>query len=285
MRHTLRRILFNTRRCLFVVAAAAAIGATASAVPPNLNPGDTQYNPVLNGPYPFFSPNYVAGPLPSPNYGLVTTFDVPYNYNGTLNNSFFGFVKTSVYRYENVGNPADPLNNTLAFSYVFNNLTPPVPPNPPLTDIVRATINDPTNPWFNGLTNTPFTIFAAGADPNSGGHSTPINGFFGGWNNGLPFDITRSATDYGVSIEFNPLNSGTQLNSTPNDQSALIWFATNATRFGPTNVSFSDNGHVGTAEAYGPSLREIPRPEPSTLVLTIIGCGAGWFAVKRGRML
>jgi hypothetical protein len=269
---------------LFVVAAAAAIGSTANAVPPNLNPGDTQYNPALNPPYQFFSPNYVAGPLPA-NYVLVTSAIVPYNYNGTLNNSFFGNVTTSVYRYENVGNPADPLNNTLAFSYVFNNLTPPVPPNPPLTDIVRATINDPSHPWFNGSNNVPFTIFAAGADPNSGGHSTPINGFFGGWNNGLPFDITRNATDYGVSIEFNPLNSGTQLNSTPNDQSALIWIATNATRFGPTNVSFSDNGHVGTTRAYAPSLFRFICPEPSMLFLAIIGCCAGWFAIRRGRIM
>jgi hypothetical protein len=167
----------------------------------------------------------------------------------------------------------------------FNNLTPLVPPNPPLTDIVRVTINDPTHPWFNGATNTPFTIFAAGADPNSGGHSTPINGFFGGWNNGVPFDIARSAADYGVAVEFNPLNSGTQLNSTPNDQSALIWFTTNATHFQPTNVSFSDNGRVGTAEAYAPSLRGIPRPEPSTLVLAMIGCCAGWFAIRRGRII
>ena len=150
---------------------------------------------------------------------------------------------------------------------------------------MRATINDPSHPWFNGSNNVPFTIFAAGADPNSGGHSTPINGFFGGWNNGLPFDITRNATDYGVSIEFNPLNSGTQLNSTPNDQSALIWIATNATRFGPTNVSFSDNGHVGTTRAYAPSLFRFICPEPSMLFLAIIGCCAGWFAIRRGRIM
>jgi hypothetical protein len=100
----------------------------------------------------------------------------------------------------------------------------------------------------------------------------------------MPFDLTRSATDYGVAVEFNPFSSGTQLNSTPNDQSAFIWFATDATHFAPNNVSFSDNGHVGTAQAYGPSVRGIPRPEPSTLVLTIIGCCAGWFAVKRGRI-
>ena len=81
---------------------------------------------------------------------------------------------------------------------------------------MRATINDTSDPW------APFTILAAGSDPNSGGHSTLINGFWGGWNTGVPFDIMRSGTDFGVAIEFNPLNSGTQLNSTPNDQSALV---------------------------------------------------------------
>jgi hypothetical protein len=245
MRHILRPVLFRMSCCLFVVAAAMTVGSTAVAVSTPLNPGTTQYNPVLAAPFPFFSNFYQSGPLPA-NYVLVTTAKVPYNYNGTLNNAFFGFVTSSVYR-----NITD---NTLAFTYAFNNLMPPTPPNPPLTDIVRATINDPTDPWaFNTATGLPFQITAAGADPNSGGHSTPINGFFGGWNNGLPFDITRSARDSGVSVEFNPLNSGTQLDSTPDDQSALIWFTTDATRFAPTNVGFSDNGHVGTAQAYAPS--------------------------------
>jgi hypothetical protein len=269
---------------MIIFSAVLIFASTASAVPPNLDPGTTQYNPVLSGPYPFFTPSYVAGPLPSPNYALVTSAVVPYNYNGTLNNSFYGFVTTNVYRYTNVGNPADPLNNTLAFSYVFNNLTPLVPPNPPLTDIVRATINDPSHPWFNGITNSPFTILAAGADPASGGHSTPINGFFGGWNNGVPFDLARNAVDYGVAVEFNPLNSGTQLNSTPNDQSAFIWFATNASHFQPTNVSFSDNGHVGTTLAYAPAVeRDKFIPEPSTLVLLTLGGVGGAVGLYRRR--
>jgi hypothetical protein len=264
----------------------AAIGSTASAVPTPLDPGVTEYNPPLTPAFPFFTPNYVAGPLPA-NYALVTTFNVPYNYNGTLNNAFFGHVTTSVWRYNNLANPADPLNGTLAFGYVFDNLTPPVPANPPLTHIVRATINDPSDPWgHNVATGLPFKITAAGADPNSGGHSTPINGFFGSWNNGMPFDLTRSAVDSGVAIEFNPLNSGTQLNSTSNDQSAFIWFATDAIHFAPTNVSFSDNGHVGTAQAYGPSnFRPFFCPEPSTLVLAALGCCAGWFTIRRGRII
>ncbi len=205
---------------------------------------------------------------------FVTTANVPYDYNGTLNNAFSGFVTTSVYR-----NTTD---QTLAFTYVFNNLTPFA--GAPLTDIVRATINDPSDPWsFNTTTGLPFQITAAGADPNSGGHSTPINGFFGGWNNGTPFDVTRNATDDGVAVEFNPLNSGTQLDSTPNDQSALIWFTTDATHFAPTDVSFSDNGHVGTSQAYGPTNgRDVPfTPEPSTIVLLGLGGLGGAFALWR----
>jgi hypothetical protein len=260
------------QRCLLVVAATAAIGSTAFALP--LNPGDTQYNPVLVPVFPFFTPIYASGPLP-PNYVLVTSRDVPYNYNGTVNNAFFGFVTSSVWR--------NSATRQLAFEYTFNNLTPPTPPNPPLTDIVRATINDPTHPWFNGSTNKPITILAAGADPDSGGHSTPINGFFGGWSNGVPFDVARSAVDYGVAVEFNPLQSGTQLNSTTNDQSATIWFATDAIGFQPTNVSFSSNGYVGTARAYAPDF--IPFPEPSTFLLAIIGCCAGWFAIMRSRIM
>jgi hypothetical protein len=276
MRHILRPVLFRISCCLFVVAAAMTLGSTAIAVSSPLNPGSTVYNPALFPPFPFFTPNYVSGPLPA-NYALVTTFNVPYDYNGTLNNAFSGFVTTSVYR--------KTTDSTLAFTYVFNNLAPF--PGAPLTDIVRATINDPTDPWsFNQATGMPFQITAAGADPISGGQSTPINGVFGGWNNGMPFDVTRSATDGGIAVEFNPLNSGTQLDSTPNDHSALIWFTTDAKRFAPTNVSFSDNGHVGTAQAYGPSNFAFPFcPEPSTFIRAILGSCGGVLAIWRGRIL
>jgi hypothetical protein len=264
-------ISFAAKQFVWLIILAAAIfsAGTAYAVPPPLNPGETQYNPALNPPFPFFTPPYTAGPLPAIYSVFLISHDFPYNYNGTKDNSFSGFVRSAVWQ--------DPVTRELAFTYVLNNLTPPFPPNPPLTDIVRATINDPTNPW------APFQILAAGSDPNSGGHSTPINGFFGGWNNGVPFDIVRSATDFGVAIEFNPLNSGTQLNSTPNDQSALIWFATDATTFNVTKVGFSDNGHVGTGQAFAPNVVQIPLficPEPSALVLAILGCCGYGFAIR-----
>ena len=67
-------------------------------------------------------------------YSLIDSFNFPYNYNGTKDGSFFGFVTSNVYV------KADVTSGHLAFSYVFNNLSPF--PGAPLTDIVRATIND-----------------------------------------------------------------------------------------------------------------------------------------------
>jgi PEP-CTERM motif-containing protein len=265
---------------LIFFSAVLVFSSTASAVPPALNPGNTLYSPQTV-PAGFFATSgyYVSAPLPPQYSVLVTTFDFPYKYNGTLNNAFVGFVRSSVYK-----NPAD---NTLAFTYVLNNLTPFA--GAPATDIVRATINDPSDPWQI------FNITAAGADPNSGGHSTPINGFFGAWNNGMPFDLARSATDFGVAIELNPLNSGTQLNqpstnpASPNgDQSALVWFTTDATKFNFTNVSLSDNGHVGTGQAFSPNTVQgpltPPTPEPSSIVLSGLGAlGGGFWLWRRQR--
>jgi hypothetical protein len=248
-------------RTYLVFLVASGYSAAAYAV---IGPGQMQYNPALNPPFNFFTPSYAVGPLPPQFNILVATHNFAYNYNGTNNGSFFGFVTSSVYA-NNAGQ--------LAFTYVFNNLAPAPAPingfNPPLTDIVRATINDPTNPW------TGILVTAIGADGS--GHSTPVPGFFGGWANGDPFDVARSATDNGIAIEFNPLNSGTQLNSTPNDQSALVWLTTDATHITVTNVGLSDNGHVGTAQAFAPSTV----PEPATLVLAIVGCCSGCLAFRR----
>jgi hypothetical protein len=252
---------------MLVLACFALLGlaSTASAV---VGPGQSQYNPALNPPFSFFTPSYTAGPLPPQFNIFVASQNFAYNYNGQKDGAFFGFVTSSVFA-NNAGQ--------LAFTYVFNNLIPPPSalngfnPNPPLTDIVRATINDPSNPW------TGVMVSATGADGS--GHSTAVPGFFGSWANGNPFDLARSATDSGVAIEFNPLNSGTQLNSTPQDQSALIWLTTDAKHFAVTNVGLSDNGHVGTAQAYAPS----PVPEPSSFVQAIVACLGSGLALRRAR--
>ncbi len=72
MRHTLRPVLFKIWHSLFVVGAAASFGSTGMAAPLPLNPGTTQYNPVLAEPFPYFGNFYQSGPLPA-NYVLVTT--------------------------------------------------------------------------------------------------------------------------------------------------------------------------------------------------------------------
>lgn len=271
MNHLLN-VFFSRPAIWLAVCAVALLSASpASAVTGGpLAPGGTQYNPYHLGAFSFLSPDYTPTSIPS-DYSLVTSANVPYNYNGTTDGSFYGFVTTSVYMKTDGTD-----KGTLLFAYVFNNLTPPTPPNPPLTDIVKATISDPTHPWG------PFQITSAGADTS--GHSTAVSGFFGSWSDGTPFSIQRDATDFGVSANFNPLNSGTQLNSTPNDQSAVIWFATDATKFAATDVGLSDNGHVGTTRAYAPNLVQGPfLPEPSTLVLLALGGSCGVLTIWRRR--
>jgi|GEM_PF-1617513 len=271
--------LKSSRTALAVGLFVSAIGSTAWAVsvPVSLDPGNVQYNPVLAPSFSFFTPSYVSGPLPAAYHTHIISTNFPYNYDGQKDGSFQGFVTSSIW-----ANDA----GQLAFTYVFNNLNPGN--GSPLTDIVRATINDPTNPWANNIDPTthqptPFKILSVGSD--SSGHSTPINGFFGSWSNGDPFSVQRDGTDAGISINWNPLNSGTQLNSTPSDQSALVWVTTDATRAGITNVGLSDNGHVGTANAYAPQFNgPIPTPEPSTLVLLALGgLGCSVVAYRRKR--
>ena len=96
-----------------------------------------------------------------------------------------------------------------------------------------------------------------------------------------PGSISRAGS--GVTFNFNPLNSGTQLD-TPNDQSAVIWLTTDATRFDFTNVGLSDNGHVGTVQAYAPKVNGMfPTPEPSSLVLAAMASLGGVLLVRRKR--
>ncbi len=268
-----RSFASHAGRALLIPLVGLMLLSASALAAPALAPGDVQYNPYHLAAFSFFAPNYVSSALPAQYNTLIASNDFPYNYNGQKDGSFFGFVRSTIW--------AD-ANGHLAFTYIFNNLTPPPSvlnnfnPNSPLTDIVRATINDPSNPW------TGFNILSAGADTS--GSSTPINGFFGGWSDGSPFSLQRSATDSGVSFNFNPLNSGTQLNSTPNDVSSLIWIATDATRAGITNVGLSDNGHVGTAQTYAPRVNgDIPTPEPSTFVLSALAALGGAVVWRKRR--
>jgi len=259
MNRVVKQLTFGALVSILILLARPALGNPTGP----LNPGSTLYNPVLNPV--IFTPSYITGPFPAAEFHIpVANHDFPTNYNGTINGSFDGVVRSSVW-----ANDA----GALAFTYVFENLKPLVPENPPLTDIVRATINDPTNPW------TGVSIPSAGADAS--GHSTPISGAFGSWSDGQPFNLARSATDSGIAVNFNPLNSGTQLNSTPSDQSALVWVVTNAAHYAVTNVGFSDNGHVGTSQAYAPQAGGPFIPEPSTIVLAALGAAGGLLALRR----
>lgn len=245
-------------------------GALTSHASAQLSPnGGFVYNPVLAPSFSFFTPSYISGPLPANFSTLVVSTQFPYNYNGQKDGSFYGYVTSSIWQ--------DPATQKLAFTYVFNNLKPPpLPengfnPNPPLTDIVRATLNDSRNPW------TAVNIVSAGS--NGSGNSTPVPGFFGSWGNGDPFSMERKALDQSVAFNFNPLNSGTQLNSNSaiTDVSALMWLATDDTLFTTTNVALSDNGHVGATRAYVPTV--FFGPEPSSVILAIFAGVGGAITV------
>lgn len=80
---------------LIVVAAAQCFASTARVVlpPPALNPGESLYYPSPNPAFGIFAPNfYASAPLPANYSVLLISHDFPYNYNGTKDNSFFGFV-------------------------------------------------------------------------------------------------------------------------------------------------------------------------------------------------
>jgi hypothetical protein len=240
------------------IIALSALCVLASAAHANLNPGDTQYNPVLNA---ALTPKYTSSAAPEATYNIpVTTLTSNYNYvPSNANEAYFGSITTTV-RANGAGQ--------LLFEYKLNNLQPPG--NVPSTRIDRFTINDPTNPWAG------VAITQAGADTS--GLSTPVTtGPFGSWANGQPFSYQRDAVDQGISTNFTFGGSGTQLTSSSNDTSAVLWFTTTATHFRRTDVGLTDTGTVGTANALAPFV-----PEPSTLILSALGgLLGGLVAVKR----
>ena len=224
-------------------------------------PGDTQYNPSVTAINPSFTPSFTMGPVPAQYNIPVTSNTFNYNFAGTPAEAYSGHVVSSVFKNS---------SGQLAFSYVFDNLTPPA--GGPRTEITHATINDPSNPW------TGVNILGAGSD--SSGLSTPLAGAFGSWANGNPFALTRDAGNSGVGIFFNEFNSGTQLVSTTNDTSAAIWFTTDARSFTTTNIGMIDGGTTGTAAAFAPVV-----PEPSSVVLIVLGALGVGLAGRRIRAM
>jgi hypothetical protein len=255
--------------CIACVALLSFISLTspASAAVP-LAPGGTVYNPAVVPP---FSPGYTPGGVPAA-YTLLTSSTFPYNYMpGSANEAYNGSVTSAVYKNA---------SGQLAFSYKFNDLVGTAPDNTVNYDINHVTISDPSNPWAG------VGILDVGSD--SGGSSTAVPGAFSasGWTNGNPFDILRAgpAGDQGIGAFFS-LNGGTILNrgttgAPLNNTSALFWVTTDATRFRMTNVGLQDSqSTVGTAQAFAPFV-----PEPSTVVLSGLGCLVGAVIAVRRRL-
>ena len=243
-----------------------ALAALAPAVVfANFNPGDTEYNPVLNANPFFLTPNYTLGAAPEATYNIpVASLTSPYNYVASNPNQAYSGSITTTVRANAAGQ--------LLFEYKLDNEMPPG--NPPATRIDRFTINDPTDPWAG------VTITQAGSDTS--GLSTPVTtGPFGSWTTGNPFSYQRDAVDQGISTNFTFGGSGTQLTFSParNDTSAVLWFVTTATSFRRTNVGLTDNGTVGTANALAPQV-----PEPSTMLLAALaGVGCIIAVLRHGR--
>jgi hypothetical protein len=250
-----------------------SIFALAPSASAQLAPGGSAYDPRVVPP---FAPAYIVGGIPAGYTELPVSASYPtttFNYNyipGSVNEAYFGSVTSRVYK--------NNVNGTLAFSYKFNDLVPPNPPDNTVNfDINHVTIGDPSNPWVG------VGILSEGADRL--GVSTAVPGAFTatGWTDGDPFNIVRSATDSGIGAFFS-LNGGTILNrgtaAAPlNNTSALIWVTTDATRFRLSNVGLQDSqSTVGTAQAYAPFV-----PEPSTMILAGLGCAAACGTAIRRR--
>jgi hypothetical protein len=263
--------MISVRKTIVCIACVALLSFISLSSPASaqLPPGGTVYNPAVVPPFPTA---YTLGGVPAA-YTLLTSQVFPYGYlPGNNSEAYFGSVTSSVYKNA---------SGQLAFSYKFNDLVPPAPPDSNQNfDINHVTISDPSNPWAG------VGISAVGSD--SGGSSTAVTGAFSasGWTNGNPFDILRAgpAGDQGIGAFFS-LNGGTILNrgtaAAPlNNTSATFWVTTDATRFRMTNVGLQDSqSTVGTAQAYAPFV-----PEPSTVVLSGLGCLVGAVIAVRRRL-
>jgi len=245
------------RRSLIVVAAALLVSSTAFATP--LNPAENQWytHGQVTG-IPAYQIN--AGPTDAANWDLIATL-VKQN-DGQLK----GDTTSKVYKNKTDG--------TLAFSYQVhadvNNTR----------YIVRATLDG------DGWAGINVTNAGIVGDPQ-----TQQTGYVSGtglavaeWTNGAPIFIARSeysptAPEWQFQIPRNPVlpndpTIGTVIG--PSDDSAEVWFMTNAKSYSTSFIAYLDSGQTGRAEVYMPLI-----PEPGTMAL--IGVATGGLAIFRRR--
>ena len=226
------------RTVLVVALVVAAMTGTCTWAAP-LAPGTSVDNPLNPGVVPDFTlglPGYFTPP------NLIATLVSPYS------GAFTGTVTSRVYR--------DPGDLTLAFEYYYTNTTPG-----PVLDIIRSTIGDTSYPWLGYL------ITDAGSDES--GTSTVGGGGGVNWTDGDPTFLLRdpAVSGAGLTIQWRALSDGTVLRNTTLDDSALVWFDTNAFAYQTTNVGILDSGGTSNAEGYAPRSVSTLIPEPTTLSL------------------
>jgi len=244
------------RRSLIVVAAALMVSSTAFATA--LNPAENQWytHPQVTG-----VPTYElsAGPTDAANWDLIDTLT-------KLNDGELKGVTTSkVYRNKTDG--------TLAFSYSVhadaNNTR----------YIVRATLDG--EGWES------ISVTNAGIVADQNGQTGAVSGTglaVAEWKNGAPIFIARSeysptAPEWQFQIPRVPVQPNDPAIGTvigPNDDSAEIWFMTNAKAYSTSYIAYLDSGQTGRAEVFMPLI-----PEPGTMAL--IGVATGGLAIFRRR--
>jgi len=227
-------------------ASAQALPAGGALLRPNVVPvfGGTAYDAAVG-----------AAPSAATGYTLIDSSLAggnPYNYTpGLPSEQFSGSVITKVWQKNSTGQ--------LAFTYVFDNIVPPIGTGGPATsDILALQIEETSNAWHG------VHITQAGAD-STGGKSTAASGGIN-WTDGTPLSMSfeQSSSTSGIAVDFSEVGLGTELrqpSANNPDTSAIVWFQTDATKY-LTAVVTDLNDPVGTTRVFAPVV-----PEPATLVL------------------